>query len=151
MNLEDQVVSLDLSRRLKELRVYADCLFSWARQDGRGQWQLELYPSYAEHRRIGRDYYKAYTVSELSEMLPAYIDTKKDEPFNNYYLKIIKRTAKNIQWIANYECDSATADDPFFKSLYHPNIYGEKLADVLGTLLISLIEDDFVKVEDINK
>lgn len=64
MQLEKQVCSLELARKLKELGVQ-DAYFSWARI--KGEWQL-VWP-WAK----GTDYYPAFTVAELGEMLPRYL------------------------------------------------------------------------------
>jgi len=71
MELKDQVCSLELAKRLKELGVKQKGLFSWARQGGFKNWGLELYPPKPQLKRIGRDYYVAFTSSELFNILPS--------------------------------------------------------------------------------
>lgn len=72
MKLEDQVCSLELSKRLKELGVQQNSLFYW------------YYTGYDLHEhflQIGKNYdgdasprYSAFTVPELLELLPSFIN-----------------------------------------------------------------------------
>jgi|SRR5579864_4805941 len=72
MTLENQVVSLDLAKRLKELGVKQESLFYWVNQPNGGlrtngyKWQLEPEP---RTRHQSYDYISAFTVAELGEML----------------------------------------------------------------------------------
>jgi hypothetical protein len=77
MKLENQVVSLDLSRKLKELGVKQESLFSW--KPDRPQ-----IPTLTEAEQLATQWklfdsasgtgdYAAFTVAELGEMLPANI------------------------------------------------------------------------------
>src|SRR4029077_17573222 len=108
MKIEDQVVNLELSKRLKELGVEQTSAFHWV---DRSSQNIESY-SIAYFALIGMyvdniktDIISAYTVAELMQILPAFVDTKTNEPFNNFYFNLHKRTAKNIQYIVNYHCD----------------------------------------------
>jgi hypothetical protein len=145
MKIEDQVCSLELAKRLKELGVKQESYFYWFVLVGIGtarlrnnEWRPEV---------SGEEPISAFTVSELMEMLPAYIDTKKNEPFNTFYFDLRKRTAKNIQYIVNYYCD--TVDQtvnivPY--QLLSKNIYDEKLADCLAKTLIYLTGEGLINV-----
>lgn len=64
MKLENQVVSLDLSKRLKELGVKSPSNFYWDEGDGIED-RLEYSPNHVFLELI-----PAYTVAELGEMLP---------------------------------------------------------------------------------
>jgi len=71
MKLEDQVTSLALSKRLKELGVKQDSLFHWKDDRGYG------YPEdwiIIEGRPGLRTSCSAFTVAELGELLPWYVD-----------------------------------------------------------------------------
>ncbi len=61
MNLEQQVVNLELARRLKALNVKQESLFNW----------LEGIIVYGHCGHKGNDYVSAFTVAELGEMLPS--------------------------------------------------------------------------------
>lgn len=83
MELENQVVSLELAKKLKELGVEQESLFYWkefrAFRDGE-----EIEPNYylktkEEVFDSGHNYFSAFTVAELGEMLPSEINF----PFKN--------------------------------------------------------------------
>jgi hypothetical protein len=69
MKLEEQIVSLELAKKLKELNVKQESYFHWYRYDG---------SSNANEFKIGRavtpasnlEITSAFTVAELGEMLP---------------------------------------------------------------------------------
>ena len=69
MKLEEQVCSFDLAKRLKELGVKQESLFYWSQYMTRRmkapKWRL----MYGEH---GTNWYSAFTVAELGEILPAF-------------------------------------------------------------------------------
>lgn len=73
MNLKDQVVSLELAKKLKELGFKHDSHFKWtyhANLAKKGEWGLDLYIA-----RLLYNEYHAFTASEVLEMLPATIKT----------------------------------------------------------------------------
>ncbi len=88
MKLENQVASLDLAKRLKELGVKQESLFyHWAtaiEQDGLAWWNVsEKEPRKGKPVRayldsVGRpSVLSAFTVAELGEMLPDKVGEKK--------------------------------------------------------------------------
>lgn len=115
MKLEDQVCSLELAKQLKELGVKQDSYFKWEERSGG---HVELFHSKATS--CAHEYYSAFTLAELGEMLPAGMSPNKSEN-NVYYFTI-----------------------------------GEKLfgckneAKARAKILIYLIENNIIKVEDIN-
>lgn len=62
MNLNEQVCSLELAKRLKELGVKQESLFYWS-ENMRGEWSLNC-PTRDRTSRCS-----AFTVAELGEML----------------------------------------------------------------------------------
>jgi hypothetical protein len=73
MQLSNQVVSLDLAKRLKELEVKQESLFAWFYNDGMSEWELDQYQDdWPKDERDHNDVrqYSAFTVAELGEMLP---------------------------------------------------------------------------------
>lgn len=68
MELSKQVISLEIAQRMDKLGVKGESLFKW--------WNKNLF--YCEHmdKRTGvyQNGIPAYTVAELGEMLPHYID-----------------------------------------------------------------------------
>lgn len=70
MKLEDQLTSLDLSRRLKELGVEQESLWYWREIPGQALHCDIYWPA----RENMLPYISAYSVAELGEMLPIYIE-----------------------------------------------------------------------------
>ena len=68
MTLEQQVTSLELSKKLKELGVKQDSLFWWL-EVSPGQWNTHCLSYGKREENIG---ISAFTVSELGEILPEY-------------------------------------------------------------------------------
>jgi hypothetical protein len=64
MELEKQICSLELAKKLKELGVKQDSLFWWV--NGRGR--MELHDKHTDSDSVS-----AFTVAELGEMLPVKI------------------------------------------------------------------------------
>jgi len=71
MKLEQQVVSLELAKRMKELGFEQSSLFYWDDGDGRED-QLNYSPDVPL-----RELVSAYTVAELGEMLPSHYASSK--------------------------------------------------------------------------
>src|SRR5260221_4495003 len=86
MDIEKQVCSLELAKRLKELKVKQKSLFYWIREDDPYIWyNNNNHPMYCE-----KFYYSAFTPSELSELLPNRVSITDREPFDSYTLVIRK-------------------------------------------------------------
>lgn len=77
MNLENQVCSLELSRRLKQLGVKQDSLFYHL--IGGITSRIEALPL------MGEDWYSAFTVAELGEILPTMIVDDKRDIYIQYF------------------------------------------------------------------
>jgi len=115
MKLKDQVVSLELSKKIKELGFKHESSFYWADNED-GQWVLcfnfdgENDPIVTVDRELDGDedgdFYHAYTVAELGEMLPNFIEKKESTHlFRN--LKIYKQKheiLKEMFWFVRYGC-----------------------------------------------
>ncbi len=73
MKLEQQVVSLELAKKLKELGVKQESLFYWRPNDnGAGNFNDIIVAANDEEGLFCGVYYSAFTVAELGEMLPDY-------------------------------------------------------------------------------
>lgn len=70
MNLESQVCNLELSKRLKELGVKQESLFSWVNDRGKSAIWDETMWSEFETPNNPKFIASAFTVAELGEMLP---------------------------------------------------------------------------------
>jgi hypothetical protein len=123
MKLENQCVSLEIAKRLKELGVKQDSYFHWRRKYNKrikGKFTLNigtLQPLLGDKHLA----YSAYTVAELGELLPDMIMVFRDE---------FKR------WRCDYK--SAQKDRDAL-------IMEDTMADALGEMLIHLIGKGLVK------
>jgi len=101
MKLEDQVVSLDLAKRLKELGVKQESLWWWHDygklekpindKNFLGKYNGWYSTNKRENDRINTYKYSAFTVAELGEMLPPSIECKSDRGFKYFiYLEMDK-------------------------------------------------------------
>lgn len=143
MELSGQVTNLELSKKLKELRVKQDSIFFHA--VGGVVSRIETLP-------ILDSNYPAFIASELFDLLPQYINTKKDEPFNNFIFNMRINNIFNDEnklcrvYSINYHCDTMHFDkaSPFFAlNLLKHNIYDENCANALAKTLIYLIESGY--------
>ncbi len=73
MSLEEQVCSLDLAKRLKELGVKQESTFYWKHntESPTGKFDERVLTHYGQPYRVNSTYHvSAFTVAELGEMLP---------------------------------------------------------------------------------
>ncbi len=125
MKLEDQVCSLELSQRLKELGVKQDSMHWWCYFENHDRWDLVN----MNHRYFDT-FVSAFGVSELGEKLPNMIKLKDD-----------KYTYLNIQ--KHHKLWSVSYPDPNIKHMEEST-----LADAMGSMLEYLIVHGYVKVGD---
>lgn len=149
MNLHDQFCSINLSKKFKELGIKKNYHFYWFERFPVDYLLIQgEIPNPAEENTNAM--YPAYTVAELFDMLPTFIDTGKIyEPFNYYFIHLKKSTVANIQYIITYICNAYEPTD-FSERRLFKNFHNENLAEALAKTLIYLIENNYVKVEDIN-
>jgi hypothetical protein len=155
MKLENQVCSLELSKKLKELGVKQESLFYWV--IGCEQFCTEDKPSIINsefhdiiteewgdcHSYKKEEIYSAFTFAELGRILPKEI--KSDDKFHPYQL--------NCKWELHYS-DIYMWHITYIK---YPNdkildylIYDKNEANARAKMLIYLIKNGLVKVDDIN-
>jgi hypothetical protein len=114
MKLEQQVCSLDLAKRLKELGVKQESVFWWAsfeRKDNPGvypnglsiepEWTINNYDGGSFGRYQYVKHFSAFTVAELGEMLPAqlHIEPSVEHPVHQFVME-----KQFSQWHAAYIC-----------------------------------------------
>lgn len=148
MNLNDQVCSIDLSKRLKELGVKQESYFYWAANGNNGdQWEVHHFnQSYSSD-------YSAFSAAELGELLPNKILIEANAPFDCFAIYITKFNSvdeKSIitnNYIVNYECDSTPAGgvDAWLRRKLTSNFYDKNLADAMAKMLIHLLENGLIK------
>jgi hypothetical protein len=112
MQLEDQVCSLELAKRLKELNIKQDSLFYWHNIDGISSVICNNYPP----ERSGDFWISAFTVAELLSSLPQRVTSPEfQEPYNSFRF----RFEKGI-WSVGNSCDTGS---PQFSEFYSANYY----------------------------
>lgn len=134
MKLEDQVASLELCKRLKELGVNQESLFYWIKLIEGGDLDYDLindldFRNLLESTQQGNRCFSAFTVAELGEMLPR----------NYHSWRFQSDGFENGEWVCAY------FSQPEFEasSEYWANEKTE--ADVRAKMLIHLIEKGIVK------
>lgn len=132
MRLEDQVSSLELSKKLKELGATQKSLFYWQKIDSadvrlRDQSSSKWVISYYENRYGGCETISAFNVAELGNMLPDNI-------------KMIRITYTNVgcQWVLT---DQEYQRDTSYTKNY---ITSSKEADSRAKMLIYMIEKKLI-------
>ncbi|RLG68595.1 MAG: hypothetical protein DRO11_08860 [Methanobacteriota archaeon] len=121
MDIEDQVVSLELAKKLKKIGLgcneyQPETEWRWYRLEPDG-WCVG-----ASTLRVAEEWYPAFTVAEMMEELPAVVETKA----GRYRLTIEKYEPR---WYVSY---IGTAGDALETAL------NKKLADALAEMLIWL-------------
>ena len=139
MTLENQLVSLELSKKLKELGVKQESLFSWVIGVNFGQTETEKknFKPWVINDQAVRipeyNYIPAFTVAELGELLPngyvtGHTQFKDEKTWCCHWYRINKDgVAKNI-------------GDP----LYDQPIFAETEANARAKMLIYLLENKLV-------
>jgi len=124
MKIENQVTNLQLSKRLKELKVKQESCFYWSKAMDNKFWRIENSQFFAVDER--RDV-SAFTVAELGEILPHQIKTGEG---NLWQLNTIK--INGWTWGVSYESGD------------HSHILqseiGDTEADARAKTLISLLK-----------
>lgn len=128
MKIEDQVCSLELAKRLKELGVKQDSLFCW-----HDDTILEYLPSDIRNEKVC---IAAFTVAELGEMLP---ESYKSEFISKSRLAIYKH---HYGYYICYE----GLDYEGWKKIMTIEFKEETEANARAKMLIWLIEQGHVKV-----
>lgn len=133
MNLTDQVVNLELSKKLKELGVEKDSLFYWEELDELSE--LNYFPNGPQVNFVnellilnGRmKFYEAYTASELLEFFPQFI--------NSWIFRLEK-------YPSEYEIKYSDEHDT--KRLCVG--WDKNISNALAKMLIHLIENKIIEV-----
>lgn len=136
MELTSQVCSLELAKRLKELGVKGDCTFYWS-DEGDENFILKFKSYNKEVNGDSVEWFLAYTVAELGELLPNMIK-KVPEDYNEeyiWYLSIEKGTTTG--WNVKYICYDYEAIDWF-------TLTDDSEADARAKMLIYLLENNLV-------
>ena len=153
MKIEDQVVSLDTAKRLREIGVNNRSLFAWQYNKYNEENASAFYlpaesitcPPEAKYQIC-----HAYTASEIFDMLPGYIMTNENGVWSEFQIEISKADiAKEIgataerAYRASYNCYSSEDDEPLTGRRLFSYKYHENLAECLAQLLIAVHEGGY--------
>ena len=127
MKVEDQVCSIELSMKLRELDVPQESLFYWNTDDDVSEKSREWYISEV---LSDKDSCSAFTASELGELLPLGINMRRVASDESMWWSCIWN--EGYGGITNLE--------------YAKDI---KEADARAKMIIYLIENKLIKVEDL--
>jgi len=128
--LEQQVTSLEPSKRLKELKCQQDSVYYWTWAEWNGKTEWVLIPR-ERAIKLNKEIFSAFTVAELGEMLPARI--KKD--FDCWHYLHTTKLENTKDWIIEYSF-----------LLHSDEIRENTEADARAKMLIYLIENKLVEV-----
>ncbi len=153
MQLSDQVVSLELAKRLKELGVKQDSLFYYCNIDGQGVYYIYYNEAFPEDFEYEGDPVSAFSVSELGEMLPNCILKPELALFDNYLLTIknLISVGEEINYtdsfMIKFECDSTETQgaDGWLTRKLSMNVYDPNLSNAMAKMLILLLENGLIK------
>lgn len=158
MNLQEQVCSLELAKRLSELGVKQRSLFFWIGKESLKKDMMVfgiayLARTFKEQDKF-KEIYSAFTVAEMLSLLPSRLDIKQNEPFNHFRLRIEKcllapDAVFKENYLINYYCDTTEGGGEnawFVRKLSNNNFYSENLSDAAAMLLIYLVSNKFVEL-----
>lgn len=104
MELEQQVCSLDLAKKLKELKAGSGTLgqislWHWYFDDAAKKWDIAWHGS-DDLTRSSKETFAAFTVAELGEMLPAFIEVGEKKNSKRFKLYLAKNESED--WFIEY-------------------------------------------------
>ena len=129
MQLEKQVCSLELAKKLKELGVKQESLFYWYYVKNLKSWEI-----FSIHEDVLRDKddVSAFTVAELGEMLPKELKI-------NISIAIMTSHNNTKKWCVYYYTPTSPEG-----SKYHYGQLEDTEADARAKMLIYLIENKLI-------
>lgn len=133
MNIESQVCALEYSKRLDELGIKKKSIFVWEYFNNQC-YAVRFIPNAVVPGDFSNvKWFKAYTASELGEMLPYEIHGKS---------LIIEKCYSNL-WSLKY------TDKDYLREQILAEFNSKKQSDASAKMLIHLLENGLVKVEDL--
>lgn len=157
MKIEDQVCSLQQSRKLKELGVVQEGQFFWGNDLTKSKPKMILHSKSdvlmnmaiidkyiipkvnIKHWLKEKKFLVAFSVAELGVMLP--------EHYPSWRFTFKKR----LKWITTVILKDNVKDGKTIKTANEFDRYEETEAQSRATLLIALLENEVIKVADVNK
>ncbi len=144
MNLEQQITSLEISKRLKELGVKQEALFVHTNFMSMNGYRVILDHFSDKSPRSdqkGVDFFSAYTVAELGEMLPRSLDYKCSEIGERILVLSSGKTLFKNGWYVMY-----SDPHPANKNPIHSFGSENNEADARAKALIYLLENNLLKL-----
>ena len=136
MKLEQQVTSLKLSKRLKELGVKQDSLFSWVKPKDKDVWVCWYYKELCRDEVKDWDDISAFTVAELGEKLP------KEHQFYSYPMVLDGKDA----WDCTSDNKNLFADEGWeIGQSGMPPMFAKSEANARAKMLVYLIKNKIIK------
>ena len=137
MNLESQVCSHELSKRLRELGVKQESVFYWEERDWKVEVNEDGYEKVLETKielcmppifdlARSNDFWSAFTVAELGEMLPTLWWDSGKRGEGDYICRVFKENVTKII-----------------------NSFGQTEVEARAKMLINLIENKLLQFKDI--
>lgn len=142
MKLEQQVISLELAKRLKALGVKQESAFHWrepntpVRSENAGAYLI--WPDHGLEQPEWFDYYAAFTVAELGEMLPHVIKVG-----NGLYYLQCNANGNSLKYM-DYTTYDENGNGTFLRA--YPLVEGKTEAEARGLMLAYLIENKLMGV-----
>lgn len=154
MKIENQFANPEQCKRLKELGIVQEGHFSWLWNPHSNTHDLSMhtveaceliakshYKSKEWNERVEKGIFSAWSVAEISQMLPDLLETRNKQ----YELVIIKE--EHNTWLCRYVRGNNILDvHPFVEP-----IAKKTLAEVLAEMLIHLFEINQATIEDCNR
>jgi len=137
MKLENQVTSLELSKKLNELGVKQESIWVWHDSAEAGEQLVELKNESKLAQQFG-DWISAFTVAELGEMLPkGYVightfKPEEEKAIACHWYLIEDKTGKALDLGYNH------------KAPYDKMIYADTEANARAKMLIYLLENKLI-------
>ena len=148
MKLEDQVVNLESSKKLKALGAEQKSLYFWAVEMNEGRETNKWSLCQGEHLLPDHPKYSAFTVSELGGMLPAEIvHARKTNDIELVFELILFKRHENISgFYCDYRESSGGSISDFIHGSLHSVAEGRTEAEARGKMLIYLLENKLIKI-----
>ena len=134
MRLEDQVVSFELAKKLKDLGVEQSSVFDYQRSWHDKPYKLNPGGSWETADKDGR--ISAFTVAELGEMLPNHIIGDEVMKFD------LNLWREKDGWLVAYWWDEDSRKSSGMAII--PNAIGSTEADARAKMLIYLVENELL-------
>lgn len=151
MKLENEVINLKLAKQLDSLGFEQKSLFYYDVIDDNA-----YTINFCAYSSPGLKRYSAFATSELMEIIPHWIDTKSQEPFNNFRfnldIKIIFINEKYTKYYCvNYYCDTYQPNENGVLSdtlkLFPHVIYDSNLPNSLAKTIVYLIDKGLMEID----